>query len=46
LLGRAPQLREQFYAISIERRINDPAIKKMFSVARADLFAVPTKRKR
>ena len=46
LLGRAPQLREQFYAISIERRINDPAIKKMFSVARADLFASPTKRKR
>ena len=40
-LGRVPEVREHFYAISSERRIKDPAIQAIFSAARAELFTPP-----
>jgi LysR family transcriptional activator of nhaA len=46
VLGRVPQVRERFYAISIERRIKDPTIQTIFSTARADIFAAPKPRRR
>jgi LysR family transcriptional activator of nhaA len=45
VLGRVPQVREHFYAISTERRITDPAIQKVFGAARLDLFAAPKRRR-
>jgi LysR family transcriptional regulator, transcriptional activator of nhaA len=39
LLGRAPQLRERFYAISVERRIKHPAVVAISDAARLELFA-------
>jgi LysR family transcriptional activator of nhaA len=44
-LGRVPEVREHFYAISSERRIKDPAIQAVFSAARAEIFAAPKRRK-
>ncbi len=38
-LGRVPEVREHFYAISTERRIKDPAVQSIFSAAREGLFA-------
>jgi LysR family transcriptional activator of nhaA len=38
VLGRAPQLREQFYAISSERRIKDPLVQAISDVSREDIF--------
>ncbi len=46
VLGRVPQVREQFYAISNERRVKDPAIQAIFSAAREDLFVPPRRSKR
>jgi LysR family transcriptional activator of nhaA len=46
VLGRAPQVIEQFYAISLERRIRDPAITAIFDAARGALFARPARRVR
>jgi LysR family transcriptional activator of nhaA len=40
-LGRVPDVREHFYAISSERRIKDPTIQTIFSAARAELFTPP-----
>lgn len=45
VLGRVPEVREHFYAISSERRIKDPAIQAIFSAARAELFAAPRRRR-
>jgi LysR family transcriptional regulator, transcriptional activator of nhaA len=45
-LGRVPEVREHFYAISSERRIKDPAIQAIFSAARAELFTPPRARPR
>lgn len=45
VLGRVPEVREHFYAISSERRIKDPAIQAIFSAARAELFAAPKRRR-
>jgi len=39
LLGRAPQLRERFYALSVERRIQHPAVVAICEAARLELFA-------
>jgi LysR family transcriptional regulator, transcriptional activator of nhaA len=44
-IGRVPEVREHFYAISSERRIKDPAIQAIFSAARADIFAAPRRRR-
>ena len=45
LIGRVPEVREQFYAISLERRIRDPAIAAMFTAARKELFRPPLRRR-
>jgi len=39
VVGRAPQVRERFYAISAERRVKHPAVLAVTSNARTDLFA-------
>lgn len=44
-LGRVPEVREHFYAISSERRIKDPAIQAIFSAARAEIFTPPKRRR-
>jgi LysR family transcriptional activator of nhaA len=41
LLGRAEEVRERFYAISVERRIKHPAVIAISDAARQDLFANP-----
>jgi LysR family transcriptional activator of nhaA len=40
VIGRAPDVRERFYAISMERRLKHPAVAAIQSAARADLFEV------
>ncbi|QDV36481.1 transcriptional activator NhaR [Tautonia plasticadhaerens] len=39
VVGRVEQVREQFYAISIERRLKHPAVVAVFEAARRDLFS-------
>jgi LysR family transcriptional activator of nhaA len=39
LIGRAPEVRERFYAISVERRLNNPAVIAISNAARTELFA-------
>jgi LysR family transcriptional activator of nhaA len=39
LVGRAPEVRQRFYAISIERRIRNPAVLAICEVARRHIFA-------
>jgi len=39
VLGRAPELRERFYAITVERRVTQPAVAAICDGARRDLFA-------
>lgn len=41
LIGRVPQVREQFYAISVERRLKNPAVVAICEAARHELFAPP-----
>ncbi len=38
LIGRAPEVRQQFYAISIERRIKHPAVVAICAAARNEIF--------
>jgi len=38
LVGRVPEIRERFYAISIERRIRHPAVVAIYEAAREQLF--------
>ena len=38
-LGAADEVRERYYAISIERKIKHPAVLAITSAARSDLFA-------
>ena len=45
-IGRLPQVREQFYAISLERRLRDPALVAILGAARSSLFASSARRKR
>jgi LysR family transcriptional regulator, transcriptional activator of nhaA len=40
LLGRLPEVRERFYAISVERRIKHPAVVAISQAAREQLFKV------
>jgi len=39
VLGRAPDVRERFYAISVERRLKHPAVVAISDAARHELFA-------
>lgn len=39
LLGRAPELKERFYALSVERRLKNPAVLAITGAARAEMFA-------
>ncbi len=41
LLGRAPEVRERFYAISAERKLKNPAIVAISQGARHETFAAP-----
>jgi LysR family transcriptional activator of nhaA len=38
-LGRAADVRERFYAISVERRLKNPAVVAISNAARQRLFA-------
>ncbi|MBC7171141.1 MAG: LysR family transcriptional regulator, partial [Polyangiaceae bacterium] len=40
LLGRVDEVRERFYAISVERRLKNPAVVAICDAARHELFAV------
>ncbi|MCA9598391.1 MAG: transcriptional activator NhaR [Myxococcales bacterium] len=39
-LGSAPEIRERFYAVSVERRLKNPAVVAISDAAREDLFAL------
>jgi LysR family transcriptional regulator, transcriptional activator of nhaA len=39
VIGRAPQVRERFYAISVERRLKNPAVVAICDAARLEVFA-------
>ena len=39
VLGRLPEVRERFYAISVERRLKHPAIVAISQAARTEMFA-------
>ena len=39
VIGRTTEVMEQFYAISVERRISHPAVREITEAARSDLFA-------
>lgn len=41
LIGRAEQARERFYAISVERRLKNPAVLAICDAARQELFSKP-----
>jgi LysR family transcriptional activator of nhaA len=38
VVGRAPQVRSRFYAISAQRRVTHPAVKAIQEAARSALF--------
>jgi LysR family transcriptional activator of nhaA len=38
VVGRAPELRERFYAITVERRIKNPAVQAISDAAREQVF--------
>jgi LysR family transcriptional activator of nhaA len=40
LIGRVDEVRERFYAISVERRLKNPAVVAITDAARRELFAV------
>ena len=40
VLGRVPEIRERYYAISAERRLKHPAVLAISELARAELFAL------
>jgi LysR family transcriptional regulator, transcriptional activator of nhaA len=39
IVGRAEDLRQRFYAISVERKLKHPAVLAICEVARKDIFA-------
>jgi LysR family transcriptional activator of nhaA len=39
VIGRAPQLRQRFYAISVERKIKHPAVVAICDASRKKIFA-------
>jgi LysR family transcriptional activator of nhaA len=42
-IGRAPEVKERFYAVSVERRLKHPAVLAILDAARHELFATGTK---
>lgn len=40
VIGRVEELKEKFYAISVERRVTHPVVSKLVEVARESLFAI------
>jgi len=40
ILGRAPDVRERFWAVSVERKLKNPAVVAICDAARQDLFAL------
>jgi LysR family transcriptional regulator, transcriptional activator of nhaA len=38
VLGRAPDVKERFYAVSVERRLRHPAVVAISDAARQELF--------
>jgi LysR family transcriptional activator of nhaA len=46
VVGRIEDLRERFYAISVERRVKHPAVAAITAAARDRLFAPPASRRR
>lgn len=46
LLGRAPDIRERYYAVSVERRLKHPAVLAITDSARHELFAKGAKGQR
>jgi len=41
VIGRVPEVRERFYAISVERKLKNPAVVAISEAARHRLFALP-----
>lgn len=39
VIGHAPEVKERFYAVSVERRLKNPAVVAISDAARQDLFA-------
>ena len=39
VVGRADELRERFYAITVEKRLTNPAVQAISSAAKSDVFA-------
>lgn len=39
VVGRAPEVKERFYAVSVERRLKNPAVVAITDAARLELFA-------
>lgn len=39
IIGRVPELRERFYAITVERRIKHPSVQKISEAAKASVFS-------
>jgi LysR family transcriptional activator of nhaA len=37
-IGRAPEVRERFFLVTMQRRVENPAVKRLFEYARAELF--------
>lgn len=44
VVGRAPHVKERFYAVSVERRLKNPAVVAITESARHELFAKPSRR--
>jgi LysR family transcriptional activator of nhaA len=42
VIGRAPELKERFYAVSVERRLKHPAVVAISEAARQEIFAART----
>ena len=40
VIGELPELRERFYAISVERRLKHPAVVALSEAARSELFNI------
>jgi LysR family transcriptional activator of nhaA len=39
VIGHAPDVKERFYAVSVERRLKNPAVVAISDVARHEIFA-------
>lgn len=39
LVGRAKEIRQRFYAITVERKVKNPAVAEICQVARKRIFA-------